>query len=127
MDYSDDFKCGLKIPWDAHEVGASGDTLLYIVNGSVVCAHKVVLVKCCCHDEKELYYGAGELGPPKYLNTHPDDDVDKAEIETTRSPFLTGGCRCNETDADGPEKPIFKCSECGSRLGSPHNEKCAYL
>ncbi len=103
----DDWKCAKGIPWTAHEPNARADTLIFIVQRDYVCEHKMVMV--------EADYGASELKPLKPL-------------KKTRSPFETGGCRCNEeVPKDTPsDEGIFKCSECGSRLGSPHEKKCAY-
>jgi ribosomal protein L37AE/L43A len=117
----DDWKCAKGIPWTAHEPNARADTLIYMVFSDYVCEHKMVMV------EANSFYGASELGPSRYSPLLGRDVYDKAE--KTRSPF-EGGCKCNETEApkDTPsDEGIFKCSECGSKLGSPHEKKCAYL
>ncbi len=128
----DDWKCAKGIPWTAHEPNAHADTLIFMVHHDYVCEHKMVMV------EADPFYGASELGPLNYLGRKgqfpPDEHMsggvqaaypDKAE--KTISPF-EGGCRCNEVALkDTPsDEGIFKCSECGSCLGSPHKEKCEY-
>lgn len=42
---NDAWLCSKKIPWSAHKVNGTGNTLIFDVRGSVVCAHKVKTTK----------------------------------------------------------------------------------